>query len=94
MDFQIKPRQSLIIYVNNMRMGRQLRRFGKIEYSSTRMHYVILYTNQEQIEDVQERINKLKFVKRVVISHWPDVDPTMSDLNAAGIYHKIDEDEN
>ncbi|KRL54639.1 hypothetical protein FC70_GL001436 [Paucilactobacillus oligofermentans DSM 15707 = LMG 22743] len=77
-----------------MRMIRQLRRFGKIEYSSTKMHYVILYVNQDQIDDIKERINKLKFVKRVQLSHRPDVDPTMSDLNAAGIYHKLDEDEN
>ncbi|KRM12517.1 hypothetical protein FD16_GL002268 [Paucilactobacillus suebicus DSM 5007 = KCTC 3549] len=50
--------------------------------------------DRENIEDVYQKLKGLKFVKKVIYSHWPDIDPDMSDLKAAGIYkHETEEDE-
>lgn len=94
MTFAIKPRQSLIVYVNSLRSVRQLRRYGRVEYVSKRMRYVILYMDQTDIEVTYHKVKELKFVKKVDYSYWPAIDPEMSDLKAAGIYrHETEEDE-
>lgn len=92
--FEIKARQALIVYVNNLRSIRQLRRFGTVEYVSKKMRYVVLYTDQEDIRRTHQNVGQLKFVKKVLYSNWPLVDPNMSDLKAAGIYNQeIDKDD-
>lgn len=94
MAFAIKQRQSLIVYVNNLRTIRNLRHYGRIEYVSKKMRYAVIYMDRENIEDVYQKLKSLKFVKKVIYSHWPDIDPDMSDLKAAGIYkHETEEDE-
>ena len=94
MTFTIKPRRSLVVYVNNLRSVRQLRHYGRVEYVSKKMRYVILYTDEETVEQTLKKENELKFVKHVSYSHWPEIDPDMSDLKAAGIYkHETEEDE-
>lgn len=94
MAFTIKARQSLVVYVNNLRTVRQLHHYGRVEYVSKKMRYAILYVDQANITKVFQEVKTLKFVKRVLYSHWPDIDPDMSDLKAAGIYkHKTEEDE-
>lgn len=94
MTEKIKARQSLAVYVNNLKMVRHLKKFGRIQYVSKKMHYVILYTDQETIDQTAEEVKKQQFVKYVRVSQWPLVDPEMSDLKAAGIYNQeIDEDD-
>ena len=48
--FELTPRRSLIVYVNGNRVIRALRHYGQIDYISRRMHYVVLYVNQEDVE--------------------------------------------
>lgn len=93
-DFKIKPRRALIVYIHNLKMVRQLKRYGSVDYISKRMHYVVMYTDDENIDDQVARIRKLQFVRRVQLSKWPEIDPELSDLKAEGIYNqKIDEDD-
>lgn len=94
MTFAIKPRQSLVVYVTNLRSVRQLRHYGRVEYVSKKMRYVILYADQETITQTAQKVKELKFVRKIDYSHWPEIDPEMSDLKAAGIYkHETEEDE-
>lgn len=76
------------MYVNNLRSVRQLRHFGTVEYVSKKMRYVVLYTDQENIKQTHQSVGQLKFVKKVLYSNWPLVDPNMSDLKEAGLYNQ------
>lgn len=91
--FELTPRRALIVRVNSNRVVRSLRRYGTIRYVSRRMHYVILYVNQDQITEVKERVNKLRAVRSVEPSYRPDLDPTLSDLEMTGVYKLHDEDD-
>ncbi|MBB1078584.1 YlbG family protein [Limosilactobacillus sp. STM2_1] len=91
--FELTPRRSLVVYTNGNRVIRALRHYGQIEYISRRMHYVILYVNQNDIEKVSEKIGHLRAVRKVDISARPDLDPTLADLELTGVYQLHDEDE-
>ncbi|MBS4749627.1 DUF2129 domain-containing protein [Granulicatella sp. zg-ZJ] len=69
-------RRGLIVKVYSLRNLTGLKRFGHIYYTSKRMHYVAMYVNDEQIESVMEKINKLHFVRSVEMSYLPDIDMT------------------
>ncbi|MCM0583180.1 YlbG family protein [Weissella diestrammenae] len=81
MSFQIKARRSLIVYLNNVRQAKQLRRFGIVDYISQRMKYAVIYMDEADIEQKRQLIERLGFVKSVEISHWPDVDSTVGGVN-------------
>lgn len=71
--FEVKPRVGIVIWVYNMHQIRQLRRFGLIYYSSKKMKYVYLYVDQSSAEAVKRSIEKLHFVRKVELSHRPDL---------------------
>ena len=73
MDFTVKPRRSLIVYMHSMKQVRQLKRFGLIQYQSRKEHYVVLYMDESQIPAATTKIKKLNFVRRVEPSYRPDV---------------------
>lgn len=52
--FKLIPRRSLIIYINNNRVIRALRHYGQIDYISRRMHYVVMYVDQSDVENKRE----------------------------------------
>jgi len=81
MAFQITPRRSLIVHLNNVRQAKQLRRFGIVEYISNKMKYAVIYMNDEDIEQKKQLIDRLGFVNSVEISRWPDIDPTVGGAN-------------
>ena len=61
-------------------MGLQLKtikeseKFGLLHYVSRRMKYVVLYLNEETLEETEERIRKLHFVRNVERSYRPDIE--------------------
>ncbi|WP_295730084.1 YlbG family protein [uncultured Limosilactobacillus sp.] len=91
--FSITKRQGLIIYVKNAHVIRRLRHYGHVIYFSRRFHYVILYVNQTEVNEMKDKILALRAVKDVQLSEWPNIDPTVFRLTNAGIYKKNDEDE-
>ena len=64
MDFTVKPRRSLIVYMHSMKQVRQLKRFGLIQYQSRKEHYVVLYMDESQIPAATTKIKKLNFVSQ------------------------------
>jgi len=50
--FKLIPRRSLIIYINNNRVIRALRHYGQVDYISRRMHYVVMYVDQSDVEKI------------------------------------------
>lgn len=91
--FNLTPRRALIVYINSARVVRALRHYGMIEYVSRRMHYVVLYVDQENVEELSDKISHLRAVRRVEQSIRPDLDPTLSDLELTGVYQSHDEDD-
>ncbi len=73
MEFTIKPRRSLIVYMHSMKQVRQLKRFGIIQYQSRKERYVVLYMDENQVPAATAKINKLNFVRKVEPSYRPDV---------------------
>ncbi|MBS4172399.1 YlbG family protein [Bacillus sp. FJAT-49736] len=64
-------RQGLIIWLNNLKHAKSLRRFGNIHYLSKKMKYIVLYCDRDEIEMLEEKIGSLPFVRKVEQSYKP-----------------------
>ncbi|OJG19960.1 hypothetical protein RU97_GL000193 [Enterococcus canis] len=53
---------------------KQLRRYGIVHYVSRRMKYVVLYMDDDQIEETEKKLNSLHFVRSVERSYRPDIE--------------------
>ena len=91
--FKLTARRALVVYITGNRVVRALRHYGVVRYVSRRMHYVILYVDQDQIETVKDKVEHLRAVRKVAESVRPDLDPTLTDLEMTGLYKLHDEDE-
>lgn len=91
--FKLTARRALVVYISGNRVVRALRHYGIVRYVSRRMHYVILYVDQAQIDQLKPKIGHLRAVRRVEESVRPDLDPTLTDLEMTGIYKMHDEDD-
>ncbi|WP_027107328.1 YlbG family protein [Ligilactobacillus ceti] len=90
MEFEIQERQGLVVYVYHLRQSKQLRKYGDIHYVSRKMKYVILYLNQEDFPETMEKINKLRFVRKVEKSKRNELVTNFD--QTLGIYKLTDED--
>lgn len=64
-------RQSIIIYLHNLRHAKSMRKYGHVHYISRKMKYVVLYCNQEEVPTIMEKIKKHSYVKKVEPSQRP-----------------------
>lgn len=69
--FTMTDRQGLIVYVHQLKHAKSLRKYGHVHYISRKQKYVVMYCNQEDIEAVEQKLQRLPFVKGVVQSHRP-----------------------
>lgn len=67
----MKERQGLIVYVNQLKHAKTLRKYGNVHYISRKFKYVVIYCNREEIEMAMNKIQRLPFVKDVVPSYRP-----------------------
>lgn len=91
--FTLTKRRALIVYISGKRVVRTLQHYGAIRYVSKRMHYVVLYVNQDDLTDIKTRLQKLRAVRHVLESARPNLDPTLTDLEQTGLYKMHDEDD-
>ncbi|APE77140.1 hypothetical protein ARA02_07325 [Leuconostoc mesenteroides subsp. jonggajibkimchii] len=91
MTFQIQPRRAIYIYINNIRHAQQLKKFGQITYISRTMMFVGLYVNDENVEQLVEKIKQYKFVKKVVMSPRPEINPDLDNLHDDIFFENYDE---
>ena len=91
--FKLTARRALVAYINGNHVVRTLRHYGIVRYVSRRMHYVILYVDQDQIEQLKAKIGHLRAVRSVEESARPDLDSTLTDLEITGLYKMHDEDD-
>lgn len=67
----MKERQGLIVYVNQLKHAKSLRKFGNVHFISRKLKYVALYCNRDEINGTINKIQRLPFVKDVVPSYRP-----------------------
>ncbi|MEY8463774.1 DUF2129 domain-containing protein [Streptococcus merionis] len=72
--FQKNERLSIVVYLNYYRDVRKVKHLGDVVYVSRRGRYAVIYVDQEQVEDLVERLSAEKYVKRVVPSYIKDLD--------------------
>lgn len=76
MSFEVTKRQGVIIWVYTLKQLKNLRRFGYIHYVSSRLKYVVMYVNQDVIEEKMKQLSNLHYVRKVEPSHRPEIDMT------------------
>ncbi|BBA92235.1 YlbG family protein [Streptococcus ruminantium] len=72
--FEKKNRTCLTVYLHYNRDARKLNQYGDIVYHSKRLRYVLVYMNQEQVEEAMLKLSKERFVKKVLPSYIKDLD--------------------
>lgn len=76
MNFELTKRQGIIVWVYTLRQIKNLKRFGYIHYVSSRLKYIVMYVDQTEVSDTVDRLNSLHYVRKVEISHRPEIDMT------------------
>ncbi|WP_431029373.1 YlbG family protein [Lysinibacillus sp. LZ02] len=64
-------RQGIIVYVHQLKHAKSLRKYGHVHYISRKMKYVAMYCNQEDVDMLKQKLQRLPFVKDVVESFRP-----------------------
>lgn len=67
---QVK-RQGLIVWFQHKRNIKQIKRFGHLIYVSKRMRYAVIYVDQEEVEEIEQSMDKLSYVIKVDRSYKP-----------------------
>ncbi|QMU07466.1 YlbG family protein [Levilactobacillus suantsaii] len=93
MAFEIQPRQSLIVYTYSLKQTRQLKRYGTVMYVSKKMRYVVLYVDQDQVTDLVDQLQHLRFVKRVVPSDRPKIKETFNGVEKPTVATETEDDD-
>ena len=66
-------RQGIVVWFQNMKNIKQLKRYGNLIYVSKRLKYAVIYINQNEIEEIEAKIMKYSFVSKVERSFKPFV---------------------
>lgn len=64
-------RQGIIVWLYSLKQAKMLRRFGNVHFVSKKLKYVVLYCNQEDVEDLIGKLQAYSFVKKVEPSYKP-----------------------
>ena len=78
---ELVERISIVVYLKNMKHERQLRKFGNIYFTHRKEQYVMLYTNEDKIDNTVQHLMKLKYVKDVKVSPFKYVKRDYSNSN-------------
>ena len=69
----VGQRQGLIVWLNSMKQAKMLRKYGNVHFVSKKLKYVVLYCNQDEIEELMNKLTTYSFVKKVEPSFKPFV---------------------
>lgn len=64
-------RQGIIVWLYSLKQAKMLRKFGNVHFVSKKLKYVVLYCNQEEVEDLTAKLQAYSFVKKVEPSYKP-----------------------
>lgn len=64
-------RVGISVWVQSLKQVKQLRRYGNIHYVSKKMKYVVMYCDEERVEQTMTKLKSFHFVKDVSMSMRP-----------------------
>ncbi|WP_147531893.1 YlbG family protein [Bacillus marasmi] len=64
-------RQGIIVWLYSLKQAKMLRKFGNVHFVSKKLKYVVLYCNQEDVDDLTAKLQAYSFVKKVEPSYKP-----------------------
>lgn len=67
---EIVQREKLIVYLKNMKHERHIRKYGHIVYSNKQLKYVYMYVDTECVDEVVDKLDKLKYVTQITGSPY------------------------
>ena len=70
------PRVSLVVYLKHIKHERQIRKYGHIVHSNRQRKYVIMYVNENEADDVVNKLMKLKYVLHIDGSPYKNLKKT------------------
>lgn len=92
--FYIQKRRGLIVFVYSFKQLKTLKRYGLVHYVSKKMKYVVLYMDEEVVDEAEEKIANLHFVRKVIRSYRPDISMDFANrIGTKAAYQVKDEDE-
>lgn len=95
MTFTMIKRRAVYVYLKNMRYANMMRKFGDVTYTSRKMNFVMLYLDDAQVDNTVEQLYKYKFVRKVLISPKPDINPDLDNVHDAVFFENyVTEGEN
>ncbi|CAM3369512.1 YlbG family protein [Nosocomiicoccus ampullae] len=69
----LTERIGIYIYFKQNKFIRQLKRYGHVVYVNTKKQYMLVYVNQEELDDTLKRLSKLKYVTDVLVSEYKNI---------------------
>ncbi len=73
MHTQFTHRVGLIIWLYTPKYVNKLKQYGILHYVSRKLKYAVLYIDSNQVENVQNNLQKLHFVRSIEVSHYNDL---------------------
>ncbi|GAE91761.1 hypothetical cytosolic protein [Gracilibacillus boraciitolerans JCM 21714] len=67
----IVKRQGLIVWFNQMKHVKHIKKFGHMIHVSKKLKYAIIYVDQNQFDDTYQSLLKLPFITKVEPSYKP-----------------------
>lgn len=67
----LSDRRGIIVWLNSIKHAKHLRRYGNVLYVSKRLKYVVMYCDTNKVDEVSNKIQSLKYVKKVEPSYRP-----------------------
>lgn len=93
-EFVMQKRRGIIVWVYSLKQLKTLKRFGLIHFVSRKMKYVVLYVNEEVVDETEEKLQGLHFVRQVERSYRPDIEMNFADrIGTKAAYQVKDDDE-
>lgn len=93
-EFIMQKRRGIIVWVYSLKQLKTLKRYGLVHFVSRKMKYVVLYVNEETVEEVEEKLQTLHFVRQVERSYRPDIEMNFADrIGTKAAYQVKDDDD-
>ena len=64
-------RQGMIVWFQHRKNLKTIKKYGNLLYVSKRMRYAVLYVNQDEYEEIMEKLLSYSFVSKVDRSYRP-----------------------
>lgn len=69
----IAKRQGLIVWFQQMKNVKHIKKFGHMVYVSKKLKYAMIYVHQEALDHTYKSLKELPFIKKVEPSYKPFV---------------------